>query len=150
MAEKPTQRMLPFGESPASDEAPAANPPGQSHAEVVAYHELHRARHRFGGVENVRQHLLVVHAQHIGSVEAEQVQRRLLCGRGHALQDDVKVIDLGERVLVLNHDWGRREGSTGEVRGDLGVVWTIRDGKVARLDVPNTRAEVLKAAGLAD
>jgi hypothetical protein len=61
-----------------------------------------------------------------------------------------EVIDLGERVLVLNHDWGRREGSTGEVLGDLGVIWTIRDGKVARLDVPNTRAEVLKAAGLAE
>ena len=61
-----------------------------------------------------------------------------------------EVIDLGERVLVLNHDWGRREGSTGEVRGDLGVIWTICDGKVARLDVPSTRAEVLKAAGLAE
>jgi hypothetical protein len=61
-----------------------------------------------------------------------------------------EVIDLGERVLVLNHDWGRREGSTGEVRGDLGVIWTIRDGKVAGLDVPSTRADVLKAAGLAE
>jgi ketosteroid isomerase-like protein len=61
-----------------------------------------------------------------------------------------EVIDLGERVLVLNHDWGRREGSSAEVRGDLGVIWTIRDGKVARLDVPSTRAEVLEAAGLAE
>jgi len=39
--------------------------------------------------------------------------------------------DLGERVLLLNHDRGRREGSTHEVRGRVAAVWTIRDGKIA-------------------
>jgi SnoaL-like domain len=61
-----------------------------------------------------------------------------------------EAIDLGERVLLLNHDWGRREGSTGEVRGRLGAVWTIRDAKIARLDAYITRAEALAAVGLAE
>lgn len=59
-----------------------------------------------------------------------------------------EAIDLGERVLLLNHDRGRREGSAREVRGRLGAVWTIRDGKVARLDAYTTRAEALEATGL--
>jgi ketosteroid isomerase-like protein len=59
-----------------------------------------------------------------------------------------EAIDLGERVLLLNHDCGRREGSTQEVRGRLGAVWTIRDGKIARLDAYTTRVEALEAVGL--
>jgi ketosteroid isomerase-like protein len=59
-----------------------------------------------------------------------------------------EAIDLGERVLLLNHDRGRREGSTQEVRGRVGAVWTVRDGKIARLDAYNTRAEALEAVGL--
>ena len=64
--------------------------------------------------------------------------------------ETVEAIDLGERVLVLNHDCGRREGSTAEVRRRLGAVWTVRDGKIARLDAYSTRAEALKAVGLAE
>jgi ketosteroid isomerase-like protein len=60
-----------------------------------------------------------------------------------------EAIDLGERVLLLNRDRGRREGSTQEVRGRLAAVWTIRDGKVARLDAYPDRAEALEALGMA-
>ena len=59
-----------------------------------------------------------------------------------------QAIDLGERVLVLSHDCGRREGSSQEVRGSQGALWTIRDGKVARLIAYGSRAEALKAVGL--
>jgi hypothetical protein len=61
-----------------------------------------------------------------------------------------EAIDLGERVLLLNHDHGRREGSTQEIRGRLAAVFTIRDGKVARLDTYMTRADALKAVGLSE
>jgi ketosteroid isomerase-like protein len=60
-----------------------------------------------------------------------------------------EAINLGEGVLLLNRDRGRREGSTQEVRGRRGAVWTIRDGKVARLDAYPDRTEALKAVGLA-
>ena len=59
-----------------------------------------------------------------------------------------EAVDLGERVLVLNHDCGRREGSSQEVRASQGAVWTIRDGKVAHLIAYPTRADALKAVGL--
>ena len=59
-----------------------------------------------------------------------------------------EAIDLGERVLMLNRDRGRRVGSTQEVEGRLAALWTICDGKIARLDAYNTRAEALKAVGL--
>jgi ketosteroid isomerase-like protein len=59
-----------------------------------------------------------------------------------------EAIDLGERVLLLNNDRGRRGGGTHEVTGRLGAIWTIRDGKIARLDAYLDRADALKAAGL--
>jgi|SRR6266516_3088962 len=59
-----------------------------------------------------------------------------------------EAIDLGERVLLLNHDHGCREGSTHEVRGRVAAVFSIRDGKITRLDAYLTRAEALDAVGL--
>ena len=59
-----------------------------------------------------------------------------------------EAIDLGERVLLLNHDHGCREGSMHEVRGRVAAVFSIRDGKITRLDAYLTRAEALDAVGL--
>ena len=61
-----------------------------------------------------------------------------------------KAIDLGERVLLLNRDRGLREGSTQEVEGRIAAVFTIRDGKIARLDAYTTHAEALEAVGLSE
>jgi hypothetical protein len=47
-----------------------------------------------------------------------------------------------------NTDCGRREGSAQDVSGRLATLWTMRDGKVSRLDTHETRADGLKAAGL--
>jgi len=57
-------------------------------------------------------------------------------------------IDLGERVLPLSFAFGRLEGSTAEVKLTHGDVWTIRDGKLARVVYYTVRAEALKAVGL--
>jgi ketosteroid isomerase-like protein len=59
-----------------------------------------------------------------------------------------KVIDLGDRVLVLNRDRGRREAYGPEIWGRVGALWTLRGGQVARLDAFTTQAEALKAVGL--
>jgi hypothetical protein len=61
-----------------------------------------------------------------------------------------KAIDLGERVLLLNRDRGLREGSTQEVEGRIAALFTIRDGKVARIDAYTTRADALEAVGLSE
>jgi hypothetical protein len=57
--------------------------------------------------------------------------------------DVEEAIDLGGCVLVLNNDCGRREGGAKDVRGRLATLWTMRDGKVSRLDTYEIRADGL-------
>ena len=60
-------------------------------------------------------------------------------------------IDAGEgRVVVLTRDYARREGMEAEVYFVGAPVWTVRDGKVARIDFYWNRAEGLAAAGLSE
>jgi ketosteroid isomerase-like protein len=59
------------------------------------------------------------------------------------------VIDAGDgRVVVLTHDHARPKGSGAEVSFRGAPVWTVRDGKVARIEFSWDREEGLKAAGL--
>ena len=67
----------------------------------------------------------------------------------HARVEDV--IDAGHgRVLVLTRDRARPKGSDAEVSFLGAPVWTVRDGKVARIEFYWNRAEGLAAAGLAE
>ena len=58
------------------------------------------------------------------------------------------VIDAGDDAVVLVRDYGRRTGTTAEVSNVGGAVWTVRDGKVARVAFYLDRSEALEAAGL--
>lgn len=58
-----------------------------------------------------------------------------------------RAVDLGDRVLLLVQNFGRLEGSTGEVKIASANIWTVRDGKIARAEFFTSRAEALKAAG---
>jgi ketosteroid isomerase-like protein len=59
-----------------------------------------------------------------------------------------KFIDAGERVVVLARLSARgRASGVSLVRRD-GMVWTVRDGMVARLDYFNNPSDALEAAGL--
>jgi ketosteroid isomerase-like protein len=60
------------------------------------------------------------------------------------------VIDLGDRVLVLAHVFGRLEGSQAEVENSVASVFTVRDGKIAHVEFYLDRAEALKAVGFED
>ena len=61
-----------------------------------------------------------------------------------------EVFDCGDRVLHLQRSAGRMEGSAHEVRLFPGVVWSVRDGKIARFEVYAERAQALRAVGLAE
>ena len=61
-----------------------------------------------------------------------------------------KAIDLGDQVLLLHRSFGRLEGSTQEVEFRGANLWTIRDGRIARLETYTTHEEALKAVGLAE
>ena len=59
------------------------------------------------------------------------------------------VIDAGnDRVVVLTHDHARPRGTNAEVDFLGAPVWTLRDGKVSRIEFYWNRAEGLAAAGL--
>ena len=57
-------------------------------------------------------------------------------------------IDLGDDVVVLVRDYGRRTPNTPEVNLIAAAVWTVRGGKIARAEFYSHRAEALKAVGL--
>jgi ketosteroid isomerase-like protein len=58
-------------------------------------------------------------------------------------------IDAGEdRVLVLVRDHGRLRGSDLEVDSVGAAVWTLREGRIARIEFHTDRAKALKAVGL--
>jgi ketosteroid isomerase-like protein len=57
-------------------------------------------------------------------------------------------VDLGDSVLVPSYNYGRLHGSTEEVRMDGAAVFTVRDKKIARVELYTDRAEALKAVGL--
>ena len=59
-----------------------------------------------------------------------------------------EAIDCGERVLLLQSSSGRLAGSTKEVKLAPAVVYTVRDGKIARFEPYADRAQALEAVGL--
>jgi ketosteroid isomerase-like protein len=62
-----------------------------------------------------------------------------------------EVIDLGDRVLVLSRAFGLLEGSRAEVEATgVASVWTVRDGKIARVEFYAVRADALEAVGLSE
>jgi ketosteroid isomerase-like protein len=67
----------------------------------------------------------------------------------HAEIEDV--IDAGAgRVVVLTRDHARPKGASAEVDFLGAPIWTVRDGKIARIEFYFNRAEGLAAAGLAE
>ena len=60
-----------------------------------------------------------------------------------------ELIDVGERVVLLLRDYGRRNDMETEVELIGASICTIRDGKIARWEDYGDRADALEAAGLA-
>jgi ketosteroid isomerase-like protein len=61
-----------------------------------------------------------------------------------------RLIDAGDRVVSLFRIRAVGAGSGVAVERGDGMVWTFRDGKLARLDYFNDQAEALEAAGLSE
>ena len=61
-----------------------------------------------------------------------------------------EIIDAGDQVVVVAHHEGRGQGSGIEVDARFYEVYTLREGKVSRVDEYPEPAEALKAAGLSE
>ena len=64
----------------------------------------------------------------------------------HALSHEF--IDLGDRVLVLVRDVGRRRGMSDEIELNGSAIYTVRDGKIARAEYFARREDAFAAAGI--
>jgi ketosteroid isomerase-like protein len=61
-----------------------------------------------------------------------------------------EIIDAGDQVVVVAHHEGRGRGSGVEVDARFYEIYTLREGKVSRVDEYTEREEALKAAGLTE
>jgi ketosteroid isomerase-like protein len=59
-----------------------------------------------------------------------------------------RLMDAGERVVVIAILRGRGRGSGADVERRQGYVWTIRDGKAVRFEWFNDPSKAMEAAGL--
>jgi ketosteroid isomerase-like protein len=60
----------------------------------------------------------------------------------------VRTSDPGDDVVTIFRIFGRHEGSTSELESSGAWIWTIRDGKIARIVGYADPDEALKAVGL--
>ena len=60
------------------------------------------------------------------------------------------ILDVGDDVVVLTRDYGRRRDTVAEVSMLGASVWTVRDGKVARACFYPHRDDALEAVGLSE
>jgi hypothetical protein len=56
--------------------------------------------------------------------------------------------DLGDRIVLLVTDYGRRKGTAEEIKGRNASVWSFSDGKIIRFDAYSDQDDALKAVGL--
>ena len=61
-----------------------------------------------------------------------------------------RFIDAGRQVVVIETRRGRGRGSEVEVGMRSGVIWTIQEGKVVRMETDLDPDEALEAAGLSE
>jgi uncharacterized protein len=57
-------------------------------------------------------------------------------------------VDAGDRVVVAVEERGRARGSGAELGHTYGIVFTLRDGRIARMEWFHSRAEALEAVGV--
>jgi SnoaL-like domain len=57
------------------------------------------------------------------------------------------IIEEGDRLVVLIRDRGRAHGSDAEVELVSGSVWTVRGGRIARVEFYANRADLFEASG---
>jgi hypothetical protein len=63
--------------------------------------------------------------------------------------DPDRIIDIGERVLVLSHFQGTGSDAV-EARLPIAHLWTLRNGQVVRVDAFSDQQKALEAVGLSE
>jgi ketosteroid isomerase-like protein len=59
-----------------------------------------------------------------------------------------ELLDAGDRVVAVVRDGGRSKTAGIKLERRHSEVWTLRDGKIVRIDLFDTKAEALEAVGL--
>ena len=81
---------------------------------------------------------------------AEVIEQCLATWDDHRLEL-VELIDAGdERVVALMREYGKMKGSDTWVEHRVGVLFTLRDGRITRYEEYQDKAGALEAAGLSE
>jgi ketosteroid isomerase-like protein len=64
------------------------------------------------------------------------------------IEEAERFVDAGDRVIVIETRGGRGSGSGVEVDLRLAVIWTLRKGKVVRIETYIDAQEALESAGI--
>jgi ketosteroid isomerase-like protein len=67
---------------------------------------------------------------------------------GDVSWEPLEIVDVGERVLVRVHVTGTGQHTSLPFDGDVGHIYTYKEGKAVRLDIFRTWEDALEAAGL--
>jgi len=59
-----------------------------------------------------------------------------------------RIIDAGDRVIALVHEYRRGKGSGVAVEADIALVYGFKEGQVVRSEPYMSQADTLEAAGL--
>jgi uncharacterized protein len=82
--------------------------------------------------------------------EVGQSLRRMFEVYENVTVEAEEFIDAGDRVVVLGRRRVTAKGSGLKLDMEVGMVWTLQDGKLVRNELFTSRAEALAAAGLND
>jgi ketosteroid isomerase-like protein len=61
-----------------------------------------------------------------------------------------RVIDAGDQVVALVHEYRRGRGSGVAVEADIALVYGFKEGKVVRIEPYMSQSDALEAAGLSE
>jgi ketosteroid isomerase-like protein len=61
-----------------------------------------------------------------------------------------RIIDAGDRVIALVHEYRRGKGSGVAVEADIALVYGFKEGQVVRIEPYMSQADALEAAGLSE
>jgi ketosteroid isomerase-like protein len=118
---------------------------GEEDIEAAALELLHPDVELLGAIGGMEEGMITLGREAVS--EALLVDSEIWEERRMELQ---RVIDAGDQVVALVHEYRRGRGSGVAVEADIALVYGFKEGKVVRIEPYMSQAVALEAAGLSE